>query len=67
MSLERLEALRLLTPREVAAIFRVDHRTVNRWADEGRLHTIRTPGGQRRYLAAEVAGLSRIKRGESGA
>jgi excisionase family DNA binding protein len=45
---------RLLTPAEVAAIFRVKPRTVTRWAKEGKLHPIRTLGGHRRYKASEV-------------
>jgi excisionase family DNA binding protein len=48
---------RLLTPSEVAVMFRVDPKTVNRWAKAGRLASIRTPGGHRRYREAEVRGL----------
>src|SRR5260370_42324003 len=40
---------RLLTPGEVAALFRVDPKTVTRWAAAGRIHSIRTPGGHRRF------------------
>jgi excisionase family DNA binding protein len=47
----------LLTPREVTALFRVDPKTVTRWADEGRLSSIRTLGGHRRYRASEVHAL----------
>lgn len=47
----------LLTPREVAALFRVDPKTVSRWASEGRLNAIRTLGGHRRFRAAEVQAL----------
>ncbi len=47
----------LLTPAEVAAMFRVDPKTVTRWAKAGKLTSIRTLGGHRRYRAAEVAGL----------
>ena len=36
---------RLLTPGEVAALFRVDPKTVTRWAASGRITSIRTPGG----------------------
>ena len=55
---------RLLTPAEVAALFRVDPKTVTRWAKAGKLSSIRTLGGHRRYRADEVkkflegAGLS---------
>lgn len=47
----------LLTPQEVATAFRCDPKTVTRWADTGKLTTIRTPGGHRRYLKAEVMAL----------
>ncbi len=49
----------LLTPGEVAAAFRVDSKTVTRWAKAGRISSIRTPGGQRRYLEREVQALLR--------
>jgi excisionase family DNA binding protein len=39
----------LLTPREVAEIFGVRTTTIARWAREGRLDPLRTPGGHRRY------------------
>ena len=45
---------RLLTPAEVAALFRVDPKTVTRWAQSGKLSFIRTLGGHRRYLESEV-------------
>lgn len=45
---------RLMTPGEVAAIFRVDPKTVSRWAKAGRISSIRTPGGHRRYRESEV-------------
>jgi excisionase family DNA binding protein len=48
------EADELLTPAEVAALFRVDPKTVTRWASTGRLGSIRTPGGHRRFRASEV-------------
>jgi excisionase family DNA binding protein len=40
---------KLLTPSEVAAIFRVDPKTVTRWAKVGKLSSIRTLGGHRRF------------------
>ena len=40
---------RLLTPGEVAALFRVDPKTVTRWAKQGRLPWLRTLGGHRRF------------------
>lgn len=45
---------RLLTPGEVASLFRVDPKTVTRWATAGRIGSIRTPGGHRRFREAEV-------------
>jgi excisionase family DNA binding protein len=51
------EAPRLLTPREVAAMFRVDPKTVTRWAKSGKLRSIRTMGGHRRYREEEVRAL----------
>jgi excisionase family DNA binding protein len=48
---------RLLTPGEVATIFRVDPKTVTRWAAAGRLHSIKTPGGHRRFRESEVRAL----------
>jgi excisionase family DNA binding protein len=47
----------LLTPAEVAAAFRVDPKTVTRWAVSGRLASIRTPGGHRRFRESEVRAL----------
>src|SRR5215470_8507895 len=48
---------RLLTPGEVAALFRVDPKTVTRWAAAGRISSIRTPGGHRRFRESEVRNL----------
>ncbi|MDG3009258.1 BldC family transcriptional regulator [Rhodococcus sp. D2-41] len=48
---------RLLTPREVAQLFRVDPKTVTRWAAAGRLGFLRTPGGHRRFREGEVRRL----------
>jgi excisionase family DNA binding protein len=47
----------LLTPAEVAALFRVDPKTVTRWARAGKLASIRTLGGHRRYRESEVRAL----------
>ena len=47
----------LLTPGEVARLFRVDPKTVTRWAMEGKLTCIRTLGGHRRFKAQEVYAL----------
>ena len=50
---------RLLTPGEVAVLFRVDPKTVTRWASAGRIGSIRTPGGHRRFRESEVRALLR--------
>ena len=50
---------RLLTPGEVAALFRVDPKTVTRWAASGRITSIRIPGGHRRFRESEVRALLR--------
>lgn len=57
------EMERLLTPAEVAAMFRVDPKTVTRWARDGRLTAVRTLGGHRRYLESQVLALLREARG----
>lgn len=44
----------LLTPAEVAAMFRVNRKTVTRWARAGKISAIRTPGGHHRFWASEV-------------
>jgi len=44
----------LLTPSEVAALFRVNPKTVTRWARSGKITAIRTLGGHRRFRASEV-------------
>jgi excisionase family DNA binding protein len=45
---------RLLTPAEVAAMFRVNPKTVTRWARAGKITAIRTLGGHRRFKASEI-------------
>lgn len=47
----------LLTPAEVAAMFRVDPKTITRWATIGQLTAVRTLGGHRRYRLSEVTRL----------
>ncbi len=51
---------RLLTPAEVATLFRVDPKTVTRWAKAGKLTSIRTLGGHRRYKESEVRQLLKV-------
>ena len=57
MSMRMPESETLLTPAEVAALFRVDPKTVTRWAKAGKLSSIRTLGGHRRYRESEVREL----------
>lgn len=51
----------LLTPSEVAKKFRVDPKTVTRWAKAGKLTSFRTLGGHRRFKASEVEALINTK------
>jgi excisionase family DNA binding protein len=57
MSAQPAGADSLLTPSEVASLFRVDPKTVTRWAKAGKLSAVRTLGGHRRYHEAEVRNL----------
>jgi excisionase family DNA binding protein len=43
---------------EVAALFHVGSKTVARWAAEGKLPSMRTLGGHRRYPRAEIEALA---------
>lgn len=52
-----------LTPAEVAGIFRVTERTVGIWAEQGKLPSFRTPGGQWRFHRAEVEAFIAGQRG----
>lgn len=51
---EQQQADSLLTPAEVAALFRVNPKTVTRWARSGKITAIRTLGGHRRFRATEI-------------
>ncbi|MFF5325321.1 BldC family transcriptional regulator [Janibacter hoylei] len=55
--MDSIIAEKLLTPGEVAATFRVDPKTVQRWAAAGRISSIRTPGGHRRFRMSDVLAL----------
>jgi excisionase family DNA binding protein len=57
MSAKTPETQPLMTPAEVATMFRVDPKTVTRWAKAGKLTSIRTLGGHRRYRETEVRAL----------
>jgi excisionase family DNA binding protein len=47
----------LLTPAQVAELFKVNPKTVTRWARAGKISAVRTLGGHRRYRAAEILAL----------
>jgi excisionase family DNA binding protein len=47
----------LMTPAEVAALFRVSPKTVARWSRAGRLTAVKTLGGHRRFRSDEVETL----------
>jgi len=46
-----------MTPHEVAVLFRVNSKTVTRWANAGKIRAVRTLGGHRRYREDEVRAL----------
>lgn len=47
----------LMTPSEVAKAFGVDVKTVTRWARAGKISSLRTLGGHRRFRASEISAL----------
>ena len=53
----------LMTPGELAELFKVDVKTVARWVASGRIKSIKTPGGHNRFRRAEVEAMLR---GETG-
>ncbi|MGO1316424.1 MAG: BldC family transcriptional regulator [Cellulomonadaceae bacterium] len=57
MHQQGVEPETLLTPAEVAGMFRVDPKTVTRWAKAGKISAIRTLGGHRRYRESEILAL----------
>jgi len=44
----------LLTPAEVGIMFRVNPKTVTRWARAGKISSVRTLGGHRRFRTSEI-------------
>ncbi len=44
---------------DVASLFQVSERTVSDWARRGRIPSVRTPGGHRRYPAEEIRRIMR--------
>jgi excisionase family DNA binding protein len=53
----------LMTPGEVAALFRVDSKTVGRWARRGQIRSIRTPSGRHLFRRSEVRAVLYPSRG----
>lgn len=49
---------RLLTPQEVASVMRVHPKTVAKWAHQGKLTFIRTPGNRLRFWEGDVHALA---------
>jgi len=67
MSMQRsAEQEVLLTPAEVAKLFRVDPKTVTRWAKAGKITAIRTLGGHRRYRQSEIQALIKTTPAKGG-
>lgn len=60
-TLRQMDPDYLLLPAEVASIFRVDPKTVTRWAAAGKIQAIRTDGGHRRFRVAVV--LAKLEEG----
>lgn len=52
-----MENDRLLPPGEVAKLLGVSSKTLSRWASEGKIPSIRTLGGHRRYRLSVVLAL----------
>jgi excisionase family DNA binding protein len=67
MSRTQFVADELLTPAEVAALFRVDPKTVTRWAKKGKIAYVRTLGSHRRYYRSEIDRLLNSKEEEVAA
>ncbi len=57
MADQRVDTEPLLMPAEVAIMFHVNPKTVTRWARAGKIDSIRTLGGHRRYRQADVLAL----------
>ena len=56
-TLDKKNRERLLAPADVARLFSVAPKTVSRWAATGRISSIRTPGGHRRFKESEILRL----------
>lgn len=47
----------LMTPGQVAKLFAVDPKTVSRWANSGKITSVKTLGGHRRFRAVEIRAM----------
>jgi len=47
----------LITPTDAAELLCVDPKTVSRWASAGKIHSVRTPGGHRRFVRSEIRAI----------
>ena len=65
--LAAMEPTELLLPQEVATLFRVDPKTVTRWAQAGKVAAVKTGGGHRRFRAGTILALLRRGDGASDA
>lgn len=57
----------LLRPAEAAAFCGVHPKTLNRWADAGKIPSFRTLGGHRRFNRAELAAALALVANEAAA
>lgn len=49
-----MEGRKYLRPQEVADFYRVSPKTLKNWEEEGKLSSVKTRGGHRRYLRSEI-------------
>jgi excisionase family DNA binding protein len=50
----------LISPIEAALLLSVDPKTVSRWASAGKINSVRTPGGHRRFVRSEILALGTV-------
>ncbi|MGV9779793.1 BldC family transcriptional regulator [Streptosporangium sp. NPDC003464] len=65
MKAPKLSSPEVLTPAEVAALFRVGSKTVGAWAKAGRIPCFRTLGGHSRFRRADVEAALRGEWGDA--
>ena len=49
-----MDTKKLLRPQEVAEFYKVSPNTLKNWEKEGKLTSVKTRGGHRRYLRSEI-------------